>query len=383
MATTSSSISKRSKAIKPERFCLVSFQSEGTHGIWPENLIRTQGRYGFEAKFGKQWFACRIEKEGSKDECEKAQDLLEKSSSSDKKQWSSAETELSANDDSSISSSSDDEHQTNNQENLNKKISKKNKIKTKTSTTAFDSTDGESEILKDISSSINKKRAEHFHNDSKSKKSKPDDTIAIDESPLSSSTHVTASPDSVKQLLDTIVKEVTEMKKITKKVYQMQKRLTDGYKTTRAPPAVQSEEMIENNVNLMTLPATTPSRYLLSIARIVLTDGQFNNGYLPDFRGDRTGRVPIPEEAVEKLKKAVRQRFSFKEADMGNIWQSSRTSLVQKVSDVRKSNRLSGKSKAQQDLQTQQQELQTEQIQPQQQLESQQSPEEKSASYFS
>jgi hypothetical protein len=64
MPTTISTVSKRSKAIIPERFCLVSFLSEGTHGIWPETLIRTKGQFGFEAKYGKKWFECRVEKEG-------------------------------------------------------------------------------------------------------------------------------------------------------------------------------------------------------------------------------------------------------------------------------------------------------------------------------
>jgi hypothetical protein len=41
---------------------------------------------------------------------------------------------------------------------------------------------------------------------------------------------------------------------------------------------------------------------LLSAARVVLTDEQFNNGYLPDFRGDKEGRLPIPQERVDKLR---------------------------------------------------------------------------------
>ncbi len=102
----------------------------------------------------------------------------------------------------------------------------------------------------------------------------------------------------------------------------------------------------------MTINATTPSRYLLAIARVILTHEQFTNGYLPDFRGDRTGRVPIPEQAVMKLKglsiyffslifivlfaEAVRKRFGFKTTDMDNIWKNIRSSMVQKVTDVRK-----------------------------------------------
>ncbi len=64
MTTKTSTVSKHSKMIIPERYCLVSFPSEGTHGIWPESLIRTKGQFGFEAKFGKNWFECRVETEG-------------------------------------------------------------------------------------------------------------------------------------------------------------------------------------------------------------------------------------------------------------------------------------------------------------------------------
>ena len=52
----------------------------------------------------------------------------------------------------------------------------------------------------------------------------------------------------------------------------------------------------------MTLPGTTASRFLLAAARVVLTNDQFSNGYLPDFRGNKAGRVPIPQESVDKLK---------------------------------------------------------------------------------
>ncbi|CAF3971208.1 unnamed protein product, partial [Rotaria sp. Silwood2] len=45
------------------RYCLVSFPGEGTHDIWSEQLIRAKGYFDFEAKFGKQWFECRIEQE--------------------------------------------------------------------------------------------------------------------------------------------------------------------------------------------------------------------------------------------------------------------------------------------------------------------------------
>lgn len=52
----------------------------------------------------------------------------------------------------------------------------------------------------------------------------------------------------------------------------------------------------------MTLPGKTAGRFLLAAARVVLTNEQFNNGYLPDFRGSKVGRVPIPAESVETLK---------------------------------------------------------------------------------
>lgn len=104
----------------------------------------------------------------------------------------------------------------------------------------------------------------------------------------------------------------------------------------------------------MTLKGTTASRFLLAAAKVVLTDDEYNKGYLPDFRGDKIGRVPIPQESVDKLKganayrlfhlsacsfvvEAVRMRFGYKEADMSSVWSTIRTSLVQKVSDVRKS----------------------------------------------
>lgn len=52
----------------------------------------------------------------------------------------------------------------------------------------------------------------------------------------------------------------------------------------------------------MTLPGKTPSRFLLSAARVVLTTDEFTNGYLPDFRGNKDGRVPIPQDSVQQLK---------------------------------------------------------------------------------
>ena len=101
-----------------KRHCLVHFPLEGSHGIWPEHLIRSKGRFGFEAKHGAQWFECRIEKEGMSlsspssllplidgrilgtlDECEAVQKNLEKALAGNEKQWLSAETELSESDD--------------------------------------------------------------------------------------------------------------------------------------------------------------------------------------------------------------------------------------------------------------------------------------------
>ena len=54
---------KAAASSSSKRHCLVFFPLEGSHGIWPEDLIRTKGRFGFEAKYGKDWFECRIEKE--------------------------------------------------------------------------------------------------------------------------------------------------------------------------------------------------------------------------------------------------------------------------------------------------------------------------------
>jgi hypothetical protein len=64
MASKTSTVSKRQKTTTSQRYCLVLFPSEGTHGIWPECLIRKKGQFNFEAKFGKQWYECRIELEG-------------------------------------------------------------------------------------------------------------------------------------------------------------------------------------------------------------------------------------------------------------------------------------------------------------------------------
>lgn len=44
--------------------CLLYFPNEQSRGIWPDHLIRSKGKFGFEAKYEKKWFECRIEKEG-------------------------------------------------------------------------------------------------------------------------------------------------------------------------------------------------------------------------------------------------------------------------------------------------------------------------------
>jgi hypothetical protein len=108
--------------LSSKRHCLVFFPLEGSHGIWPEHLIRSKGRFGFEAKYGTQWFQCRIDKEGMSlhylisivsskqiigtlEECQATQKLIENPGSTTEKQWSSVETELSDSDDGSSSNS--------------------------------------------------------------------------------------------------------------------------------------------------------------------------------------------------------------------------------------------------------------------------------------
>ncbi|CAF4856927.1 unnamed protein product, partial [Rotaria sp. Silwood1] len=185
-----------------QHHCLVSFPSEGIHRIWSQHLIRSKGRFGFEAKFGKQCFECRIENEGIIEECEKARESLEKT----------------------------------------------------------------------IATRINWK------------------VLAIT-------------------------------------IFLFQK-------PNLSPPI---EPLIVNKVNLMTLRGKTASRFLLSAAHIVLTDAEFTSGYLPDFHGNEENHVPIPQESVDLLHRVVRQRFGFKEEDIGRIWGSIRKSLVQKITDNRKS----------------------------------------------
>ncbi|CAF4975202.1 unnamed protein product, partial [Rotaria sp. Silwood1] len=165
-----------------QRHCLVSCPSEGTHGIWPQHLIHSKGRFGFEAKFGKQWFECRIENKGTIEEYEKAQESLKK------------------------------------------------------------------------------------------------------------------------QLLP---------------------------KPNLSPP---TEPLVSAHESILEWQV-----FFSDPARIVLTDAEFTRDYLSNFRGNTANRVPIPQESVDLLQRAVRQRFDFKEEDMDSIWASIRTSLVQKVTDIRKS----------------------------------------------
>lgn len=62
--TTVRRMNNTATALMGKRHCLLFFPKEDTHGIWPDHLIRSRGRFGFEAKHGKEWFECRIEKEG-------------------------------------------------------------------------------------------------------------------------------------------------------------------------------------------------------------------------------------------------------------------------------------------------------------------------------
>ncbi|CAF1621122.1 unnamed protein product, partial [Didymodactylos carnosus] len=100
--------------------------------------------------------------------------------------------------------------------------------------------------------------------------------------------------------------------------------------------ASPKEPMIENNINLMSLSGVTPRRYLLNVAKVLLTPEQLGNGFLPDFRGKRDGRVPITQEDVDKLTEAVRRKFSFKTEDMQSLWRDVlRGALIQKTLDAK------------------------------------------------
>lgn len=52
----------------------------------------------------------------------------------------------------------------------------------------------------------------------------------------------------------------------------------------------------------MTLGGTTPSRFMLNCARVILSPEQLRNGFVPDFGGSKDGRIPIDESQVDKLK---------------------------------------------------------------------------------
>ena len=99
--------------------CLVKFPSEGTHGVWPENLIRLKegDKFAFQAKHGQKWFDCVVIKSGifsclltlpaafssfvsmagTKDQCDAGQLELEQEKTHGNQQaWSSADTEVSS-----------------------------------------------------------------------------------------------------------------------------------------------------------------------------------------------------------------------------------------------------------------------------------------------
>ncbi|CAF1392508.1 unnamed protein product, partial [Didymodactylos carnosus] len=95
--------------------------------------------------------------------------------------------------------------------------------------------------------------------------------------------------------------------------------------------ASPKEPMIENNINLISLSGVTPRRYLLNVEKVLLTPEQLGNGFLPDFRGKREGRVPITQEDVDKLTEAVRCKFSFKTEDMQSLWRDLTYSLTPSI----------------------------------------------------
>ncbi|CAF3884811.1 unnamed protein product [Adineta steineri] len=283
-----------------------------------------------------------LDHQSTLEECQKAQESLEKTIPTSDKQWSSAETELSDNEDSDIASNNENENENDNIINTSSKICiKKKKAKVTTSKPVHLSSDEEeAEILHDI------KRTHHSGAESNSKKFKPNDELSLEEPSTSS---ILLSSDIENKVAELVESNLGELKKIMTKVYVMQKRASNVGKKDNPPPS--TEVMIVNNVNLMTLLGKTASRYLLSAARVVLTDEQFTNGYLPDFHGNKQGRVAIPQESVDTLREAVRKRFGYREEDMKSIWSTIRTSLVQKVSDIRKDNRRKSQRQEQQDSQ--------------------------------
>ncbi|CAF1538688.1 unnamed protein product [Adineta ricciae] len=327
------------------------FPTEGTHGVWPEYLIRRDGRCGFKAKFGKEWFECRVENEGTKKECETAQESLEieKPTSAGNKQWSSAETELSDNDDSSIESGGD-EKQNCEMIDTASKMKHNNNTKTSSGKAVDDSSDDEAVLMEEINKSISKKRDHHFNAGSKAKKLKTGVIVESCNEEVSSSSPLTNASVllNIQSDLSEVRNEVIELKKMVLKLYASHKRSLNINKHNDPVPST-SESLIVNGINLLTLSGTTASRYMLAAARVVLTQEQYENGYLPDFRGDKENRVEIEQDRVDKLREAVQKKFGYKTEDMDSIWNNIRTSLVQKVSDVRKSKKRVSQKQQQQD----------------------------------
>ncbi|CAF3835709.1 unnamed protein product [Rotaria sp. Silwood1] len=118
----------------------------------------------------------------------------------------------------------------------------------------------------------------------------------------------------------------------------MQKRASDTNKKPNLSPP--TEPLVSAHVSILEW-------------QVFFSDhAEFTRDNLSNFRGNTENRVPIPQESVDLLQRAVRQRFDFKEEDMGravrqrfgfkeedigSIWASIRTNLVQKVTDIRKS----------------------------------------------
>lgn len=62
--TTARRMNVTTTSLMPKSHCLLYFLNEKSYGVWPDHLIRSKSRFNFEAKYGKDWFECRIEKEG-------------------------------------------------------------------------------------------------------------------------------------------------------------------------------------------------------------------------------------------------------------------------------------------------------------------------------
>ena len=104
----------------------------------------------------------------------------------------------------------------------------------------------------------------------------------------------------------------------------------------------------------MTLGGTTPSRFMLNCARVILSPEQLRNGFVPDFSGSREGRIPIDESQVQTLKgtvkehdnsflspflfvDAVQRRFEYSSSDIDALWSRVlRPSLGQKILDSKR-----------------------------------------------